>query len=145
VIGNCTWDLLLVGGTFCVEQAHGVIGASKLTPGLHGDGGCTKNLSDARSSHRTLHCKNNRKRSRPPALGAVIGPGAMGPIGATACASHGHYAPANQQTTALWPKGIEVAGSAFKLGRALEAAKPQQPAKPADSLQQTPEPPPKCQ
>jgi hypothetical protein len=29
-IGNCLWNLFLVCGTFCVEQAHKLIGASKL-------------------------------------------------------------------------------------------------------------------
>ena len=33
-IENCTWDLFLVCGAFCVEQAQKVIGASKLTPSL---------------------------------------------------------------------------------------------------------------
>jgi hypothetical protein len=51
------WTLFLVCGPLCVEQEHKVIcqhiGASKLTPWIHG--GCTKNLKDARSSHR-LHC-----------------------------------------------------------------------------------------
>jgi hypothetical protein len=43
------WDLFLVCGTFCVEQAQKVIGASELTPSI--EGVCIKNIKDEKSSH----------------------------------------------------------------------------------------------
>jgi hypothetical protein len=44
------WHLFLVCGTFCVEQAQKVIGASELTPSI--EGVCIKNLKDEQSSHK---------------------------------------------------------------------------------------------
>ena len=43
------WTIVLVCGPFCVEQAQKVIGASKLTPWLHG--GCIKIEKHVQSSH----------------------------------------------------------------------------------------------
>jgi hypothetical protein len=50
-IGNCVW-IVLVCGQFSVEQANKVIGASKLTPWLHG--GCIKIEKHIQSSHKFI-------------------------------------------------------------------------------------------
>ena len=58
------WTIVLVCGPFCVEQAHKVIGASKLTP--RNESLYKKSLKDGRPSHKRCYVTEGKAKMMDP-------------------------------------------------------------------------------